>query len=338
MSKKDRAVAIDYIRILVDYMSGIKGLDVSRALEKAKIPRSWLEQKSAYLNQSQYVILVSELLAKQDRQKTVIDLLKGQEITHHGLLGLLAMCSISFKSGMNAFLRFYHIQMKLIHINYIEEPDEAVVIVSTVGNLGDADKFTIELALLSMQKAKRQLLGYVQHDDTICLDYHLSKPELYLLEFSLNDIKLNQPHCELRFPLSHIDMKVRSGHKQSFDLLYKQCENLLIQLKDEPNIVLKTQAIIENITDDFPKLDDVAQLLSMSTRTLTRKLKEHGTNFQTLLENEKMKRAKQLLTATQITITDIALGLSYADSSHFTKSFTKAVGMSPTAYRTEYQL
>jgi AraC family transcriptional regulator len=50
-----------------------------------------------------------------------------------------------------------------------------------------------------------------------------------------------------------------------------------------------------------------------------------------------MEVAKSLLANRTISVTDIALGLGYAQTSSFSSSFRKMTGWTPTVYRREFQ-
>lgn len=47
-----------------------------------------------------------------------------------------------------------------------------------------------------------------------------------------------------------------------------------------------------------------------------------------------MERAKELLAVPHIRIVDVATGVGYDDYPHFTKTFKKIVGVSPSEFRT----
>lgn|GEM_PF-2161158 len=333
MKSHDKAVSIHYITRLLDYMHEKAQVDTVSLLQEADIPAAWLDAKNSYISQEQYVFLINALLQTTDRQRAITDLLKNSEVTHHGLLGLLSMCGLTFKTSMAALLKFYRIQVKLIQLDFTEDNDALTLSLRPVGDLGVAEKFTIEMGLLAFQKAKRQLLGYVQKDDSLLLSYDIEHPSLYADAFHLNQVKCQQPYNQLVFPVTHRDMSIRSGHKTSFTMLYQQCEVILLDCANEKDPVLKVQLILKEVQESFPKLDDVAQLLSMSTRTLTRKLKQQNTSYQYLLDKEKISRAKALLSYTNASITEIAFGLHFSDASHFSKAFQRIEKITPTEYR-----
>ena len=110
---------------------------------------------------------------------------------------------------------------------------------------------------------------------------------------------------------------------------------------DEPPVLGDgdTLATIAAVTDlalyeGYPRVDWVAAKLGTTRRSLQRRLREHGTSFNRLVDDTLCRRAKQLLAQGTIPVTDIALQLGYSDPAHFTRAFRRWTGVAPTAYRT----
>ena len=109
---------------------------------------------------------------------------------------------------------------------------------------------------------------------------------------------------------------------------------------DEPAVPRRddTLATISAVTDlalheGFPRIDWVAAKLGTTRRTLQRHLSGLGTSFNSLVEETLFRHAKTLLAEDEISVTDIALKLGYADPAHFTRAFRRWSGMAPSTYR-----
>lgn len=87
------------------------------------------------------------------------------------------------------------------------------------------------------------------------------------------------------------------------------------------------------LCEGYPRVDWVARKLGLSRRTLQRQLESHGTNFQRMVDEALSLRARALLDAGGIPITDIALTLGYHDTAHFTRAFRRWNGVSPSEYQ-----
>jgi AraC-like DNA-binding protein len=82
-----------------------------------------------------------------------------------------------------------------------------------------------------------------------------------------------------------------------------------------------------------PRIGATADALSVSVRTLQRRLAENGLSFEGLLRSDRLETAAHLLQTTDAKVLEIALDLGYSDHAHFTRAFRRWTGMSPLAYR-----
>ena len=84
---------------------------------------------------------------------------------------------------------------------------------------------------------------------------------------------------------------------------------------------------------EFPGLDQVADRLAMSPRTLRRKLGQLDVRFQDLLDEERRRVAEDYLEDSTLTIQQIAEQCGFNDSQNFSQAFRRWSGMSPTEFR-----
>jgi AraC-like DNA-binding protein len=79
---------------------------------------------------------------------------------------------------------------------------------------------------------------------------------------------------------------------------------------------------------------DLARHVALSEDYLTASFrKELGVTPVAYLNRYRVHQAKQLLTETDKTITEIALEVGFSDSGYFSRVFRREVGISPEAYR-----
>jgi AraC-like DNA-binding protein len=80
-------------------------------------------------------------------------------------------------------------------------------------------------------------------------------------------------------------------------------------------------------------LDSVSETLGVHPRTLERKLRSAGTNFEAERDNVRYSVARELLEITDLQISDIAAALAYRSHTSFTHAFRRWSGMSPMQWR-----
>ncbi len=101
--------------------------------------------------------------------------------------------------------------------------------------------------------------------------------------------------------------------------------------KGEPALLGALRAFVRRRLDADE--DDASRALGVSTRTLQRRLREHGTTFQTELGRARIAEAQRRLRETDAPITNIALDVGYATLQQFSAAFHKATGSAPSAWR-----
>jgi len=82
-----------------------------------------------------------------------------------------------------------------------------------------------------------------------------------------------------------------------------------------------------------PTLQDVAQELGMSARTLQRRLTDANLTFQQLLEETRRELARHYLTQHSVELPEVAFLLGFEDANSFFRAFHAWEGTSPTEWR-----
>ena len=112
-----------------------------------------------------------------------------------------------------------------------------------------------------------------------------------------------------------------------------QCEASMRFLQQEQSLNLRVQDCLTLVRQRYPSLEEVAEQLHLSSRSLRRYLAEEGTSFGALLVDAKRLDALRLLQDERLTIADIAQRLGYQDPANFTRAFRRWVGKTPSAWR-----
>lgn len=89
--------------------------------------------------------------------------------------------------------------------------------------------------------------------------------------------------------------------------------------------------------DCQPTKVELAELLNVGSRTLTRALGRSGLSLRQLGNQVRHQRACQLLAETTEPVLHIALRLGYSDATNFTHAFRRACGISPRSFRQRAQ-
>lgn len=98
------------------------------------------------------------------------------------------------------------------------------------------------------------------------------------------------------------------------------------------------QAVERAIARDLSlgsQIERISAELNMSSRTLRRRLAEHGLTFEALLEQVRRGRAMSLLGNPGMSIERITEEVGYRDIRSFRRAFKRWTGVSPATFRSE---
>ncbi|PVE20990.1 AraC family transcriptional regulator [Microvirga sp. KLBC 81] len=99
-------------------------------------------------------------------------------------------------------------------------------------------------------------------------------------------------------------------------------------LSDDIRRLLRTR-----LTSNRCSAEDIADLLAMHRRTLSRRLQGGGMGFRAIANETRFEIARQLLEDTEVPLGQIAAALGYSEASAFTRAFRRWSGQTPTAWR-----
>lgn len=147
----------------------------------------------------------------------------------------------------------------------------------------------------------------------------------------------NTRSYSLSFSKKWLNCPIISHNKELFDLLEnhiftkpKQKEMRLSQfIKEDIKAAFRT---LNNIT-----VEDVADLHSLSTRSIQRTLKKENTSFRQLQELAKRELSLALLPKQEMSIKEVTYLLGYSSISAFSKAFKRWEGMAPSEFQSQYK-
>ena len=95
--------------------------------------------------------------------------------------------------------------------------------------------------------------------------------------------------------------------------------------------------LIELLPNGRVTLEDLADALHASVRTIQRRLEEQGTTYEKLLSQIRLDLAKGYLRDSRHTLTDITYLLGYSDQANFGRAFRRWTSVSPRQFRLQAQ-
>ena len=130
-------------------------------------------------------------------------------------------------------------------------------------------------------------------------------------------------------------LPILSADETLHSFLHVQAERTAAELAPAPRSFLARVAthVRDNLDGSAPALDETARAMRLSPRTLQRRLADHGTGYQQVLDGVREELARAYVDDERIPIGEMAYRLGYADESAFLRAFRRWTGTSPSRLR-----
>jgi AraC-like DNA-binding protein len=103
--------------------------------------------------------------------------------------------------------------------------------------------------------------------------------------------------------------------------------------KEDPFVHRARSVLLEALANGDASLEAAAAALHVGTRTLRRRLEEHGTSYKALLDEVRRELAYHYVGTTEEPLAAVAARLGFTEPSTFYRAFKRWSGTTPAAYR-----
>lgn len=147
-------------------------------------------------------------------------------------------------------------------------------------------------------------------------------------------VHFNKKEISIFLTKKLVEEKILTSNYKLQRILLEYAEEKSAALKEEKGFVavVKESVVLLKQTE-FPSADRVASHLNMSTRSLQRKLQAEDYNYKKMIEELKKEFAVSYLKRKQLSVSEVAYLLGYADVSSFTRAFKKWFDQTPSEYK-----
>lgn len=147
------------------------------------------------------------------------------------------------------------------------------------------------------------------------------------------------PHNVIVFRVGDARRPFVTRNAELLAMLAPQFEQELKEEKGDEGFVERVRvAIQEKLTGRRPTIDDIADALHLSSRTLQRRLREEASSFQRVLDEARHQLARHYLNNSYLELNEAAYLLGYEDGNSFVRAFRGWEGVPPARWREQQRL
>jgi AraC-like DNA-binding protein len=198
-----------------------------------------------------------------------------------------------------------------------------------------SDRNQIEFWLVTLVRICRQVTNTRLAPRSLRIRHRRDETPAEMRSFFGCDIEFGADCDEVIFPALVASLPVVGSDNCLNDLLLRYAEEALA---DRPQVRAFLRSAVERVLPQLlphakASASNVAQKLAISTRTLSRKLRDENVAFAEILEETRAALAKRYLAERDLPVSEIAWLLGYGEVSSFTHAFKRWTGMTPRQFR-----
>jgi len=238
----------------------------------------------------------------------------------YGALGMAMMTARTLAESLEIACRYQALTYSLINYRFVCASNGACTLI------GEVDRLPAHLHDFSHHRdlgAVRTLVADLMAGDAVLERVTVAAPP----PCNWNAIKSNFP-CPVAFDADRTQWIFVPGAASrqlplgdhELQILYSsRCDRLLGTAQADACVTQRLTVLLSARGGDFPSAGEAAKQLSLSERTLHRRLAEEGTRFSTIIDEARYRRERELLADRRLTIEAIACAVGFADASSFSE-------------------
>ena len=261
-------------------------------------------------------------------------LLVGQKMNLHslGVVGSLMKTSPDVETALRSLVNFIQVHSQGAAMALKIEDNIALLMYDTVAPVLDASGQTGDGAVAMMFNVMRELCGSSFKPVEASFAHRQPDDIQPFRKFFGVPVYFNAEHNTLVFSRTWLTARPEAADADIQALLRNQVSGL--QAKDKLEFPEQVRNVLRSaLMTGISSEEQIASLLSIHVRTLSRRLEQHGKSFHELVDECRFELAQQMLKKTTLGVNQISDSLGYSRASSFVRAFRRWSGSTPGQWR-----
>ncbi|MAY13814.1 MAG: AraC family transcriptional regulator [Oceanospirillaceae bacterium] len=327
----------NYLRNLLDLVAG-RGGDGLQMMQRSGLSPELIDTIDGQISWEQFSGALRE--SRNEINEPGLGLYLGSQltITTHGLLGLAAMSSPTLSDAAQVACQYVATRTPLVSMRLEQKGLQVSLTIDELYVLGDIRATFLEALTVTLLAVIDFVSGGQARVSQVNFAFQTPAYSSLYEAFFPCPVRFNQEQNQIILPAADLNIPSRLADIQVQRQAAQQCEQQLKQWQERQKLSGQIRMMLGRAKGRFPGFEQVADELSLSPRTLRRRLAEEGTSYQELLEIWRQEMAHQYLRTTNLSVQQISYLLGYNDPANFGRAFRKRnEGISPLRFRQQGQ-
>ncbi|AOS96000.1 HTH-type transcriptional regulator VirS [Microbulbifer aggregans] len=328
-------ISSNYALALLDYMRE-RAVDTDAFLRELKLSEADLGGEHGQMPMATFLMLMEEAAKYLGDPNLGLHYYEGMDFRRHGVFGYALLNSKNLGDALALGNRYYCLFQQDTEMRLERYGDRvSLTYIITAKNLPHSRQ-DAEMTTMSLMSLVRQMVDPNWRPDEVHFKHDAPADLSEHKRLLCDKLEFNAPYNRLYFAADILDVPFQNADPQ-LNLSLTSTLNQLLELRQLPseNDWLKSiqDHIIDALSEGVPPIEEIAERLHMSQRTLQRKLSQQDLTYKELVEYVRRELAINHLKASDIAVQDIAFLLGYSDLSTFNRAFKRWTGETPLEFR-----
>lgn len=260
--------------------------------------------------------------------------------TSAGLAGMAALSASNVRESLLVAVRYLPLLVPVMRAELIEIPPRVRLSLEVTTDMGEMNAFLLEIVTAAVHIISNDVMS-----EEVPRVIHFahgygdgSRAEARrrdLQEVFASPVIFNSDFNGMEGRYADMGVMTRSPNEATFSAVKRILEEEISVGKDTASFSMMVHHELVKLANagKYPSLEEFADNMNMSPRTLIRKLAKEDTSFKSITNEVWLKLAKELLIKTRFPIKKIALQTGFNTTNSFSRAFKALVGETPLAWR-----
>jgi len=252
------------------------------------------------------------------------------QLTKHSFLGYGLMSCATLREAVELVCRYQRARIPFFNMRLSTDARHAIIDVEEALAFGRLRRFGFDAFLVELCTLLGSLLNEPVPGLELWFDY--PEPDYYRrYRRRLPRLRFARAANQVRFPVELLERRLATANPVTARLMIQECERELSLLGHSQDLLGQVRALLVMQPGGYPDIAMLCAHLHLSSRSLKRKLRQHGTCYRELRDQARCRDGQRLLQSRTLAIEEISTRLGYTDPANFTRAFRRWTGGTPSA-------
>ncbi len=328
-------ISVSYARALLETLQHLGGRP-ELLTEQFGLPESKLDQAEGRISIPRFMRLGYAAIEQINRPDLGLEMGKRVKVPLLGLTGFLAMTAKDVAAACKVMAHYERLSSTNCRgqSTFFIENEKGVAAFYSISPYNEYNLFVVDTVLAAQYRIIEWLCGRQGAVERVEVEFEEPHYSQAYEDFFQCPVKFNQERNALILKQEALGWPLLQRDSNAFQNLKKICDERLAQVTRDRSLSEKVMDEISPLLEgQTPSIEQVADSLGMPPWTLRRKLQEHNTSYQILLNNTRKELAESYMKDTDLAIGEIAYLLGFSSPTAYQRAFKRWTDQSPGQYR-----